>query len=149
MSTKSIRLRRLTRFLRGGKEQEEWGEWEYSAKNGLIISCFAVARESSISPWWCGYCLLPSGCALDTEATIGSSRIEVHGGITYKHTEGGQTTIGFDTAHAGDEAFGWDLAKVKQETEHMAEQIASMTSLLVYLAAEGGQDEEGGQNDKA
>lgn len=85
----------------------------------------------------CGYVRLPEGCRMDREIEAGSyPEFDVHGGVTWCERRlpwdpddaTGPLWIGFDCAHAGDQAHGLQgvlrsLDYVLAECEKLAGQI--------------------------
>lgn len=56
--------------------------------------------------------------------------VEVHGGLTFGAGKPnidleGEDWIGFDCAHAGDEAWYWSQLRVSEETERLADQVVA------------------------
>lgn len=74
-----------------------------------------------------GYVLVPTDHPYHGEAYYGNPALEaiiVHGGITFSAPTVGGTWFGFDTLHGDDENQGWDLDKLMEETNKLAEQLA-------------------------
>lgn len=84
------------------KEEGDFFEWVYTAKNGLEIDCF-IRRNNSLA--FCGYVVITSDnklFELDYDDISSQINTYVHGGLTYADRGDGGWIIGFDCAHAGD-----------------------------------------------
>lgn len=101
-------------------------KWIYRSSNGIDLECWCMLLELSVRKWRTGYVKLPPGWPEDLSP---EEVIRVHGGVTFDR----DGVIGFDTAHGGDKFEDWTLDLVKEETEHMAEQVALRVPGIINL----------------
>ena len=84
------------------KEEGDFFEWTYTAKNGLEVDCF-IERNRLLA--LCGYVVITSDnklFGLDYENIYSQIDVSVHGGLNYSDEGEGGWIIGFDCAHSGD-----------------------------------------------
>ena len=123
------------------KEEGDFFEWTYTAKNGLEVDCF-IRRNNSLA--FCGYVVITSDnklFGLDYDSIYSKVNISVHGGLTYSDEGESGWVIGFDCAHAGDlcPAFpNFDgIYRTKEyvisECEKLAESISEFSGIIKRL----------------
>ena len=122
------------------KEEGDFFEWTYTAKNGLEVDCF-IRRNNSLA--FCGYVVITSDnklFGLDYDSIYSKVNISVHGGLTYSDENDGKWIIGFDCAHAGDlcPAFSYDgIYRTKEfvisECESLAESVSKFSGIIQRL----------------
>ena len=122
------------------KEEGDFFEWTYTAKNGLEVDCF-IRRNNSLA--FCGYVVITSDnklFGLDYDNIYSKVNISVHGGLTYSDENDGKWIIGFDCAHAGDlcPAFSYDgIYRTKEfvisECESLADSISEFSGIIQRL----------------
>jgi hypothetical protein len=123
------------------KEEGDFFEWTYTAKNGLEVDCF-IRRNNSLA--FCGYVVITSDnklFGLDYDNIYSKVNISVHGGLTYSDKGDGGWVIGFDCAHAGDlcPAFPYydGVYRTKEfvisECESLAESVSKFSGIIQRL----------------
>jgi hypothetical protein len=122
------------------KEEGDFFEWTYTAKNGLEVDCF-IRRNNSLA--FCGYVVITSDnklFGLDYDNIYSKVNISVHGGLTYSDEGEGGWIIGFDCAHLGDfcPAFSYDgIYRTKEfvisECESLAESVSKFSGIIQRL----------------
>jgi hypothetical protein len=122
------------------KEEGDFFEWTYTAKNGLEVDCF-IRRNNSLA--FCGYVVITSDnklFGLDYDNIYSKVNISVHGGLTYSDESNGEWIIGFDCAHSGDfcPAFSYDgIYRTKEfvisECESLAESVSKFSGIIQRL----------------
>jgi hypothetical protein len=123
------------------KEEGDFFEWTYTAKNGLEVDCF-IRRNNSLA--FCGYVVITSDnklFGLDYDSIYSKVNISVHGGLTYSDEGEGGWIIGFDCAHAGDlcPAFPYydAIYRTKEfvisECESLADSISEFSGIIQRL----------------
>jgi len=122
------------------KEEGDFHEWTYTAKNGLEVDCF-IRRNNSLA--FCGYVVITSDnklFGLDYDNIYSKVNISVHGGLTYSDEGEGGWIIGFDCAHLGDfcPAFSYDgIYRTKEfvisECESLAESVSKFSGIIQRL----------------
>lgn len=123
------------------KEEGDFFEWTYTAKNGLEVDCF-IRRNNSLA--FCGYVVITSDnklFGLDYDSIYSKVNISVHGGLTYSDENNGKWIIGFDCAHAGDlcPAFPYydAIYRTKEfvisECESLADSISEFSGIIQRL----------------
>jgi len=122
------------------KEEGDFFEWTYTAKNGLEVDCF-IRRNNSLA--FCGYVVITSDnklFGLDYDNIYSKVNISVHGGLTYSDEGEGGWIIGFDCAHLGDfcPAFSYDgIYRTKEfvisECESLAESVSEFSGIIQRL----------------
>lgn len=123
------------------KEEGDFFEWTYTAKNGLEVDCF-IRRNNSLA--FCGYVVITSDnklFGLDYDSIYSKVNISVHGGLTYSDENDGKWIIGFDCAHAGDlcPAFPYydAIYRTKEfvisECESLADSISEFSGIIQRL----------------
>lgn len=122
------------------KEEGDFFEWTYTAKNGLEVDCF-IRRNNSLA--FCGYVVITSDnklFGLDYDNIYSKVNISVHGGLTYSDEGEGGWIIGFDCSHLGDfcPAFSYDgIYRTKEfvisECESLAESVSKFSGIIQRL----------------
>jgi hypothetical protein len=122
------------------KEEGDFFEWTYTAKNGLEVDCF-IRRNNSLA--FCGYVVITSDnklFGLDYDNIYSKVNISVHGGLTYSDEGEGGWIIGFDCAHLGDfcPVFSYDgIYRTKEfvisECESLAESVSKFSGIIQRL----------------
>lgn len=123
------------------KEEGDFFEWTYTAKNGLEVDCL-IKRNSSLA--LCGYVVITPDnklFGLDYDSIYSKVNISVHGGLTYSDEDHGKWIIGFDCAHSGDfcPAFPYYDAVYRtkefviSECEKLAESISEFSGIIQRL----------------
>jgi len=122
------------------KEEGDFHEWTYTAKNGLEVDCF-IRRNNSLA--FCGYVVITSDnklFGLDYDNIYSKVNISVHGGLTYSDEGEGEWIIGFDCSHFGDfcPAFSYDgIYRTKEfvisECESLAESVSKFSGIIQRL----------------
>jgi len=122
------------------KEEGDFFEWTYTAKNGLEVDCF-IRRNNSLA--FCGYVVITPDnklFGLDYDNIYSKVNISVHGGLTYSDEGEGVWIIGFDCAHLGDfcPVFSYDgIYRTKEfvisECESLAESVSKFSGIIQRL----------------
>ena len=123
------------------KEEGDFHEWIYTAKNGLEIECL-IRRNTTLA--LCGYVVITSDnklFGLDYDTIYSKVNTSVHGGLTYSDEGDGGWVIGFDCAHAGDlcPAFPYydgvyrTKEYVIEECERLAESVSKFSGIIKRL----------------
>jgi len=110
-------------------------DWEliesFTSEAGLKCLVVLINRLPSGS-WYCGYVVVPNDCQ-----ALSTGEFRCHGGVTYRDSDyildSGQSLIGFDMAHSGDDVkcpkpTPGLTAYVRAELESLARQIADYVS---------------------
>lgn len=128
------------------KEEGDFFEWTYTAKNGLEVDCF-IRRNNSLA--FCGYVVITSDnklFGLDYDSIYSKVNISVHGGLTYSDEGEGGWIIGFDCSHSGDlcpsflqygRILDGDIYRTKEfvisECESLADSISEFSGIIQRL----------------
>lgn len=124
------------------KQEGDYFEWSYCAKNGLEIDCF-IRRNNTLA--LCGYVIITSDnklFRLDYDDLYSKINVHVHGGLTYSDQDkNGNWIIGFDCAHAGDLCPAFPhfdgIYRTKEyvisECEKLAEEVSKFSGIIKRL----------------
>lgn len=120
------------------KEEGDYFDWIYTAKNGLGVDCF-IRRNHSLA--LCGYVVITTDnklFRLDYDQLYSKINVHVHGGLTYSDEGEGGWVIGFDCSHAGDLCPAFPhfdgVYRTKQyvieECEKLAEEVSKFSGVI-------------------
>jgi hypothetical protein len=128
------------------KEEGDFFEWTYTAKNGLEVDCF-IERNRLLA--LCGYVVITSDnelFGLDYDNIYSQIDVSVHGGLNYSDENDGEWIIGFDCAHSGDLCPSFlqygrisdsDIYRTKEfvisECEKLAESVSEFSGVVKRL----------------
>jgi len=123
------------------KQEGDYHQWLYTAKNGLQIDCF-IKRNHTLA--LCGYVIITPDnelYGLDYDDMYQRLTVSVHGGLTYSNKDKHGWIVGFDCAHDGDfcPAFPYfgGIYRTKEfvicECEKLAEDVSNFSRIIKRL----------------